>query len=88
MVRSGAKLFQTNTLLSFASKALSNSFFQKTRFRFEFLYYVVPHQFSRPSGLDGDWGQKCPGAKFRPFQKTRFQLEFFDETGPIPLFWA
>ena len=38
MVRSGAKLFRTKTLLNFASKALSNSFFQKTRFRFEFLY--------------------------------------------------
>ena len=35
-----------------------------------------------------DWGQKCPGAKFRPSQKTRFQSGFFDETGPIPLFWA
>ena len=35
-----------------------------------------------------DWGQKCPGAKFRPSQKTRFRPEFFDETGPIPLFWA
>ena len=31
-----------------------------------------------------DWGQKCPGAKFRPSQKTRFWSEFFDETGPIP----
>ena len=38
MVRSGAKLFRTKTVLNFASKALSNSFFQKTRFRFEFLY--------------------------------------------------
>ena len=35
-----------------------------------------------------DWGQKCPSAKFRLSQKTRFQLEFFDETGPIPLFRA
>ena len=35
-----------------------------------------------------DWGQKCPGAKFRPSEKTRFQFEFFDETDPIPLFWA
>ena len=35
-----------------------------------------------------DWGQKCPGAKFRPSKKTRFRMEFFDETGPIPLFWA
>ena len=38
MVRSEAKLFRSKTLLNFASKALSNSFFQKTRFRFEFLY--------------------------------------------------
>ena len=35
-LRSGAKLFRTKTSLNFASKALSNSFFQKTRFRFEF----------------------------------------------------
>ena len=38
MVRSGAKLFRTKTLLNFASKALSNSFFHKKRFRFEFLF--------------------------------------------------
>ena len=38
LVRSGAKLFWTKTLLNFASKALSNSFFPKTRFLFEFLY--------------------------------------------------
>ena len=38
MVRSGAKLFRTKTLLNFASKALSNLFFQKTRFWLEFLY--------------------------------------------------
>ena len=35
-----------------------------------------------------DWGQKWPGAKFRPSQKTRFEFGFFGETGPIPLFWA
>ena len=35
-----------------------------------------------------DWGQKCPGVKFRPSPKTRFQSGFFDETGPVPLFWA
>ena len=34
-----------------------------------------------------DWGQKCHGAKFRPSQKPRFRLEFFDETDPTPLFW-
>ena len=38
MVHSGAKLFRTKTLFNFASKALSNSFFQKTRIRFEFFY--------------------------------------------------
>ena len=38
MMHSGAKLFRTKTLHNFASKALSNSFFQKIRFRFEFLY--------------------------------------------------
>ena len=38
MVRSGAKLFRTKTLHNFASKVLSNSFFRKTSFRFEFLY--------------------------------------------------
>ena len=53
MVRSGAKLFQTKTLLNFASKASSNSFFQKTRFRFEFLYSITPHLFYGPNGLDG-----------------------------------
>ena len=35
-----------------------------------------------------DWGQKCLGVKLHPSQKTRFRLDFFDKTGPIPLFWA
>ena len=35
-----------------------------------------------------DWGKKCPRVKFCPSQKTSFQSGFFDETGPIPLFWA
>ena len=38
MVRSGAKLFRTKTLLNFSTNAISNSFFQKTCFWFEFLY--------------------------------------------------
>ena len=58
MVRSGAKLFRTKTLLNFASTALSNSCFQKTRFRFEFLYQIAPHLFSWPNGLDGTIGGK------------------------------
>ena len=52
MVRSGAKLFRMKTLLNFASKALSNSFFQKTHFRLQFLYWIAPHKFYGPNGLD------------------------------------
>ena len=58
MVRSGAKFFRTKTLLNSASKALSNSFFQKTRFRFEFLHKIVRHLFSWPNGLNGAIGGK------------------------------
>ena len=58
MVRSGAKLFRTKTLLNFPSKALSNSFFRKTGFRFEFLFEIAPHLFSWPDGLDGTIGGK------------------------------
>ena len=58
MVRSRAKLFRTKTLHNFASKALSNSFFQKTRFQFEFLYSITPHLFYGPNGLDGAIGGK------------------------------
>ena len=57
-VHSGTKLFRTKTLLNFASKPLSNSFFQKTRFRFEFFYKIAPHLFSWPNGLDGTIGGK------------------------------
>ena len=46
------------TLLNFASKALSNLFFQKTRFRFEFLYKIASHLFSRPNGLHATIGGK------------------------------
>ena len=58
MVRSGEKLFRTKTLLNSASKALSNSFFQKTHFRFEFLYKIAPQLFYGPNGLDGAIGGK------------------------------
>ena len=67
IVRSGAKLFRKKTLLNFASKALSNLFFQKTRFRFEFLYQnrTSPIFLAKQTRWH-DWGQKCLGAKFRP----------------------
>ena len=58
MVHSGAKLFRTKTMLNFASKALSNSFFQKTSFRFDILHWIAPHLFSLPNGLDGTIGGK------------------------------
>ena len=58
MVHSRVKFFRTKSLLNFASKALSNSFFQKTHFRFEFLYWIAPHLFSWPNGLDGTIGGK------------------------------
>ena len=58
MARSGVKLFRTKYLLNFASKALSNSFFQKTLFRFEFLYWIAPHLFSWPNRPDGTIGGK------------------------------
>ena len=58
LVCSEAKLFRRKTVLNFASKALSNSFFQKTRFRLQFLYKIAPHQFYGPNGLDGAIGGK------------------------------
>ena len=61
MVRSGAKLFRTKTLPNFALKALSYSFLQKTRFRFEFSNKIAPHLFSWPNGIDGAiWGKSVP----------------------------
>ena len=54
----GGYMFRTKTLLNFASKALSNSFFRKSRFQIEFLYYIALHLFSWPNGLDGTIGGK------------------------------
>ena len=72
MVRSGAKLLRTKTLLNFASKALSNSFFQKTRFRFEFLYEIAPHLFSWPNGLECTMGSKVTRSELSSIQKNTF----------------
>ena len=83
MVRSWAKLFRTKTVLNFASKALSNSFFQKTRFRFEFLYKIAPHLFSWPNGLDGAIGGKCvPVRSFVLPKKHVFSRDFFTKPDP------
>ena len=77
MVHSGAKLFRTKTLLNFASKALSNSFFQKPRFRFEFLYKITPHLFSLANGLDGTIGGKVSRSEVSSILKTTFSVGIF-----------
>ena len=89
MVRSGEKLFRTKTLLNSASKALSNSFLKKTHFRFEFLYKIAPHLFYGPNGLDGAIrGKRVVEWSFVHPKKHVCGWNFFDETSPIPLFWA
>ena len=76
-------MFRTETLLNFASKALSNSFFQKTRFRFEFLYKIAPHLFYGPNGLDGAIGGKSvPEQSFVHPKKHVFGRNFLTKPGP------
>ena len=83
MVRSGEKLFRTKTLLNFALKALSYSFFQKTRFRFEFSYKIAPHRFSWPNGIDGMIGGKSvPERSFVDAKKHVFGWNFFMKPTP------
>ena len=79
----GAKFFRTKTLPNFASKAPSNSFFQKTRFRFEFLYKIAPHQFSWPNGLDGVIGAKSVSEwSFALPKKQVFSRDFLMTSAP------
>ena len=83
VVHSGAKLFRAKTLLNFALKALSNSFSQKTRFRFEFLYSIAPHLFSWPNGLDGTIGGKSvPEWTFVHPKKHVFGWNFLMKPAP------
>ena len=85
MVRLEAKLFRTKTLLNFPSKDLSNSFFQKTRFRFELLFKIAPHLFSWPSGIDGViWGKSVPGRSFVHPKKHIFGWNFLMKPAPYP----
>ena len=87
MVRSGAKLFRTKTLLIFASEALSNSFFQKSRFRFEFLYQITPHLFSWPNGLEGTIvGKSVPERSFVHPKKHVFGWNFLMKLVPFLFF--
>ena len=83
MMHSAEKLFRTKTLLKFPFKALSNSFFQKTHFRFEFLYKIAPHLFSWPNGLDGVIGSKSvPERTFVHPIKHVFEWNFLMK--PVP----
>ena len=83
MVRSGEILFRTKTLLNFATKSLSNSFFQKTRCRFEFLYQIAPHLFSRPNGLHGAIvGKSALERSFVHPKKHVFGWNFFIKPAP------
>ena len=83
MVHSWAKLIRTKTFLSFASKALSNSFFQKTRFRLEFWWKIAPHQFYGPNGLDGTIGGKSvPVRSFVLPKKHVFSWDFLTKPDP------
>ena len=77
MVRSGAKLFRTKTLLNFTTKALPNSFFQKTRFRFELLYQIAPHLFYGPNGLDCVVGAKVSRSEVSSMLRNKFSVGNF-----------
>ena len=82
-VHSGAKLFRTKTMPNFASKTLSNSFFQKTRFRFAFLYQIAPHEFYGPNGLDGAIGGKSVTVRsFVLPKKHVFSWDFLTKPDP------
>ena len=77
MVRSGAKLFRTKTLLNFVSEALSNSFFPKKTF----LVWIFVLNLTSPIFLAKrtrwrDWGQKCPEWSFVLPKKHVFGWNF------------
>ena len=82
-VRSGTKLFRMKTFLNFASKALSNSFFHKTRFQLEFLYEIAHHPFYGPNGLDDAIGGKSVLERsFVHPKKHVFGRNFLAKTAP------
>ena len=77
MVRSGAKLFRTKTLLNFATKSLSNSFFQQTRFRFEFLYQSHLTYFHGQTDYMARLGAKVSRSEVSSILKNTFSVRFF-----------
>ena len=82
MVHSVAKFFRTKTLLNLASKALSKSFFQNIRFRFEFLYKIAPHLFSWPNGIDRAIGAKSVSEQSSSIPKNSFSIGIFWRNRP------
>ena len=84
----GGKIVRTNTLLNFAWQAISNSFFFKNTCLVSI--FVLNHTspiFLAKRTRWHEWGQMCPGAKFRPSHKTRFRFEFSYYIAPHIFCW-
>ena len=85
----GGKIFPNEIFAQFCLKSPLKFVFPKNTFSvWIFVLNRTTPIFMAKQTRWHDWGQKWPGANFRPSKKTRFRMEFFDETGPIPLFWA
>ena len=79
----GGRIVPDESLLNFASKALSNSFFQKTHFRLEFLYQIAPHEFYGPNGLDSAIrGKSLPERSFVLPKKHVLSSDFLTKPAP------
>ena len=77
------KIVSDENFAQFCLKTLSNLFFPKTRFRFEFLYSIIPHQFYGPNGLDGVIGGKSvPERSFVHPKKHVFGLNLLTKSAP------
>ena len=83
----GGKIVSDENFVQFCLKSLLEFVFPKNTFsvRIFILNRTSPLFFAKRTRWC-DWVQKCHGTKFRPSKKTRFRMEFFDETGPKPLF--
>ena len=85
----GGKIFPNEIFAQFCHKSPLKFVFPKNTFSvWIFVLNRTTPIFMAKRTRWHNWGQKWPGANFRPSKKTRFRMEFFDETGPIPLFWA
>ena len=83
----GAKLFRTKTSLHLASKA-TEIVFQKTTSSVRiFSLNSTTATIKAKRTIWRDWGQNCPGAKFRISEKLVYGLNFFTKQSP-PIFGA